>query len=956
MRFGFAPIGLLSLLAFANSSSAQQPYPPAPGAPAPAQPAPGAQPAPAAPGQPAPPPGAQPAPGAPGAAAPGAAPPGAAPPGAAPGADYGAAAGAEYGTDTGYDFETGVEAGAEGEPEAAAAPLTPEEETEIDRAWRRRSLHVQNALSASSGLMRVSEAGSGAPGTFRVNFFGSYFSGSGFLCDGGSLACPNPRGGAPQEDRVSRMGAHIGLSATLVSFLEAYVGMHTTATSNDQGDPELLQVLGDTDVGLKGFWPKGPDGIFSVGGEAELWLLNGTGGVGLDGAGTSFALRLLTSLDLDNRTQEADRIPFKAHLNMGYLFDQSGKLVEGTEEARGDQRITRIERFGLDVNRVDSFQIGIGFEGAFSLVRPFLEWSIDIPVQRQEYVCNLSRLYPGDGCLGENAGFSTSPSRLGLGARLFPGIDGLALLAAVEIGTGATSQFIEEVAPEPPWNLYFGLGFAADTVPPKPIIEKVAADVPPPPPAAPIKHYIAGMVVEQGTGTPIPDAIVRYEGRPFTGMVTSEDGSFRTIDLQPGTYTFKVAAEGYRDGECSATIPMDAMPPPGGAAAPGMPGAEPQPGYPGAEPQPGYPGAEPQPAYPGAQPQPAYPGAQPQPAYPGAQPQPGYPGAQPQPGYPGMPFVRAALLAAQVPPGSPYGQPGYPAAQPQPAYPSAQPQPGYPGAQPQPGYPGAQPQPGYPGAEPQPGYPGAEAGQPVDPNQPPAPGVGPAMGPDGTVVVQVTCELEALPQVGNVLGATVDAVNGSPVGNAKVRITDKLGRSLTLNTDASGSFRFENVPPGTVKLTVDAPGFLTSVTEIDVQSREDTRATLSINRQPDQPNVVVTNRELKLRKKVHFQHDSADILPDSMALIQEAADVLKKRPDIKMLEIQGHTDNTGTPAYNKRLSGERAETVRQALVDHGVEESRLVAKGYGQDRPLVPNTSDANRAKNRRVQLIIVKR
>ena len=116
---------------------------------------------------------------------------------------------------------------------------------------------------------------------------------------------------------------------------------------------------------------------------------------------------------------------------------------------------------------------------------------------------------------------------------------------------------------------------------------------------------------------------------------------------------------------------------------------------------------------------------------------------------------------------------------------------------------------------------------------------------------------------------------------------------------------------------------------------------------------VETQHELKLKKKVHFEHDSAKILPDSMSLVQETADVLKQRPEIRLIEIQGHTDNTGTPAYNKRLSQERADAVRTALIELGIKPSRLTAKGYGQDKPLVPNISDRNRAMNRRVQLII---
>jgi outer membrane protein OmpA-like peptidoglycan-associated protein len=222
--------------------------------------------------------------------------------------------------------------------------------------------------------------------------------------------------------------------------------------------------------------------------------------------------------------------------------------------------------------------------------------------------------------------------------------------------------------------------------------------------------------------------------------------------------------------------------------------------------------------------------------------------------------------------------------------------------------------------------------------------------------VRIECELEALPKIGNVVGSVVDGASNQPVAGAKVKITDKLGRELELTADAAGAFRFENVPPGAVKLTVDAPNYMTSVAELEVEPQKDMRATLSINARPKQPNVLVTFKELKLKKQVHFQHDSAQILPDSMAILEELADVLKQREDIKKVEIQGHTDNTGNAPYNQRLSQERADSVREALVRLGVDGSRLDAKGYGQDKPLVPNVSDANRARNRRVQIIITER
>ncbi len=79
--------------------------------------------------------------------------------------------------------------------------------------------------------------------------------------------------------------------------------------------------------------------------------------------------------------------------------------------------------------------------------------------------------------------------------------------------------------------------------------------------------------------------------------------------------------------------------------------------------------------------------------------------------------------------------------------------------------------------------------------------------------------------------------------------------------------------------------------------------------------------------------------------------MLKDNPKID-LEIQGHTDNVGNAAYNKKLSQSRADSVRAYLVEHGTAVGRLTTMGYGMSQPIVPNNSAANRALNRRVQFI----
>jgi outer membrane protein OmpA-like peptidoglycan-associated protein len=254
----------------------------------------------------------------------------------------------------------------------------------------------------------------------------------------------------------------------------------------------------------------------------------------------------------------------------------------------------------------------------------------------------------------------------------------------------------------------------------------------------------------------------------------------------------------------------------------------------------------------------------------------------------------------------------------------------------------------------------APGAAPTPPSAAPAPGAPPPNGApettgSGPVVVHVACELEALPKTATITGVLRDAATTNFIDGATVTITDPLGRQLALKTDAEGTFRFGNVPAGKSTLIAEADGYLHASKEINLEPRKDVATDLMLNKKPVVPNVVVTPNELKLKKEIHFLHGSAEILPDSMALLQEAADVIRSHPEIGTIEVQGHTDDTGTPDGNLRLSASRADAVREAIVQNGVDPSRLTSHGYGQDKPLVPNTSEKNRAKNRRVQLLIMK-
>lgn len=102
---------------------------------------------------------------------------------------------------------------------------------------------------------------------------------------------------------------------------------------------------------------------------------------------------------------------------------------------------------------------------------------------------------------------------------------------------------------------------------------------------------------------------------------------------------------------------------------------------------------------------------------------------------------------------------------------------------------------------------------------------------------------------------------------------------------------------------------------------------------------------------VNFDFDKARIRDDEKAGLNEVAKVMKENAQIK-LEIQGHTDSTGPDAYNQKLSERRAKAVTDYLMAQGVADHRMKSSGYSFSKPLVPNDTRANRAINRRVEIL----
>lgn len=102
---------------------------------------------------------------------------------------------------------------------------------------------------------------------------------------------------------------------------------------------------------------------------------------------------------------------------------------------------------------------------------------------------------------------------------------------------------------------------------------------------------------------------------------------------------------------------------------------------------------------------------------------------------------------------------------------------------------------------------------------------------------------------------------------------------------------------------------------------------------------------------INFDTGKSDIKPESRPALEEIAALLRENVALK-ISVEGHTDNVGTPEANKKLSGQRAKSVMDAVIAKGISPERMTSTGWGQERPIADNRSEDGRAKNRRVEIV----
>lgn len=195
----------------------------------------------------------------------------------------------------------------------------------------------------------------------------------------------------------------------------------------------------------------------------------------------------------------------------------------------------------------------------------------------------------------------------------------------------------------------------------------------------------------------------------------------------------------------------------------------------------------------------------------------------------------------------------------------------------------------------------------------------------------------------------------SPIKNAAV-VVPEFGET---KTNSEGQAQIKKLPAGLVIADFSAKGFISKTQSFDVVANEEPQeyevfldplesVTVEIEGQ------TLMEGESLVLNNIQFKVASSELLKEGKAELNKVVELMKNYPKIE-IELSGHTSSEGEAEMNRKLSLNRVESCRKYLSDNGISEDRITTIGYGPDKPISPNDTEENRAKNRRVELKITR-
>ncbi len=213
---------------------------------------------------------------------------------------------------------------------------------------------------------------------------------------------------------------------------------------------------------------------------------------------------------------------------------------------------------------------------------------------------------------------------------------------------------------------------------------------------------------------------------------------------------------------------------------------------------------------------------------------------------------------------------------------------------------------------------------------------------------QVDIQLAPTNAVGAIAGRLLGP-DGTPLAGGVVQFLDeKIG---TLAVDPSTGNFYKVVPVGTYDVRLSAKGFAEKIVKVQILERKKTVQDFTLEPEGGAGSALVRleGSRFLLARPVSIDRSARELSAEQRELLDALAAVLAQRKDLKV-SVRAYTDDEGPAAGNLRLTQEQAELVVRYLVSKGIAAERLTAVGAGEEKPLVPNTTPDNRAKNRRVE------